>query len=98
MRVGRGFFLEHGLKDVGAIGDDAINAERDELAHGCGPIGGPGNDAEACVAQLGDIDQWIRAEQCRVERGEGRCSRAVDLSVSTGGGEESKVGIDLHGS
>ena len=47
------------LEEVGAIGDDAVDVEVDEPAHGCGVVGGPGDDADALLVQGFDGDAAV---------------------------------------
>ncbi len=86
--VGGGFLLEDGLEDVGAVGDDAVDAEVDEGAHFGGVVGGPGDDFESGGVELRDVDGRVGAEEGGVDRREDGSERAVGLGVGVGGGHE----------
>ena len=52
----RGFFFgEDLLEAVGVVGDDAVDAEVDEGADFFGVVGGPGDDFEASLVELGYV-------------------------------------------
>src|ERR1700761_6721727 len=95
----RGFFFgDNFLETVGVVGDDAVDTEIDEGADFFGVVGGPGNNAEAGLVELGYVDGGIGAEKGGVDGGEDGSLRAVGFGVGVGGGEESEVGVlGLHG-
>ena len=86
-------FLQDGLEDVGAVGDDAIDVQREECAHRLGIVGGPGDDAEAGLLEFGDVDCGGRAEERGVLRGEHGGGSTVSLGVGAGGGHQAEEGI-----
>ena len=90
----RGFFFgEDLLEEVGAVGDDAVDAEVDEGAHLCGVVGGPGDDLEAGFVELGYVDGGVGADEGGVDGREDGSLGAVGLGVGVGCGHESEEGV-----
>src|SRR6266566_3773328 len=90
------FFGEDLLEAVGVVGDDAVDAEVDEGAHFFGVVGGPGDDFEAGLVELGYVYGGVGAEESGVDGRERGGGGVVGFGVGVGGGEECEVGI-LHG-
>jgi len=49
------------LEAVGVVGDDAVDAEVDEGAYFFGVVGGPGDDLETGLVELGYVDGGVGA-------------------------------------
>ena len=86
------------LKQVGAVGDEAIDVEGDELLHLGGVVGGPGNDANAEGVERGNVDLGVGDQQRGVDGRERGQLRGVGESVGLGLRHEGGEGVGCrHG-
>ena len=93
---GGAFFPEDLLEDVGAIGDEAVDAHADLGADGLGVVGVPGDDAEAGGVEVGDGDGVVE-DGGVVRREDGADFDAVLLRVGPGGVHELEERVLLGG-
>jgi len=94
--AGTAGFVDDVVEEVGAVGDDAVDAEADEVAHFGGVVGGPGDDADALGVQCVDGNAAVKDEV--VGGGEdGRGGGPVGVRVRAGLLHEAEVWVGCGG-